>query len=491
MNRGSTTPTDTVSTPQLSAMLGQMVFLLLLTVLVSSIGTLTRSPSSFALVWPANALLLGIFLRKPEMAGTTGWIAIALGFLAANLLTNDEPLVMLWLTSANMLGIATGYLLFQLLPPQEQRLERASGLLYLAGISGAAALAGAIAGAGSTPAVLDHPAWAGFTLWVGTEWLSFVTLLPVILTAPSLRRLIQPTYRPRRIRWHAYQQLLPALAFLALTALSAVSGDRMMMTWLPLLALLWCGYRYPVFPTTLLALVYACWQLFHVWESLLLAPVQPADTIELALLRTGLGTIILLPTLVALHQRHQRRTQRHLENQTMLDPLTQVFSSNAFQAKGNLALDALSRQGLSATIGVLDIDQMRAFNARRDHVTGDAAICAVAQFLRQNLRQDDLLGRVGDDEFAFIAAYISEADALRLADRLCAGIAASYPGAEDPATRLTISLGLLHTSQVPPSDLGLCLAAARHALRDAKNKGGNCAVATPWPDQPMRSSPPM
>lgn len=96
---------DRVARPEM-----RVPFLLGLVVFLACIfGILTRPTGFLAAVWPANAILLGLLVRVPKSACWQSWVAAAVGYLAADLLTGATLEKAVLLNAANMVGVAAGY----------------------------------------------------------------------------------------------------------------------------------------------------------------------------------------------------------------------------------------------------------------------------------------------------------------------------------------------------------------------------------------------
>jgi hypothetical protein len=72
----------------------------------SLLGIATRPTGFFAVFWPANALLAGLMVRRPELARASGWGAAALGYIAADLVTGNSLFATLWLTFSTLASAA-------------------------------------------------------------------------------------------------------------------------------------------------------------------------------------------------------------------------------------------------------------------------------------------------------------------------------------------------------------------------------------------------
>ncbi|MFT0861857.1 hypothetical protein [Ancylobacter sp. G4_0304] len=100
-----------------------LVFLIV--VLWSLFGILTRPMGGhLAAFWPANAVLLGLFIRLPELAGPRGWSAAVLGYLAADIATGSSLDKAALLTFANLISVAACLLAFRRVPTEHVALSR-------------------------------------------------------------------------------------------------------------------------------------------------------------------------------------------------------------------------------------------------------------------------------------------------------------------------------------------------------------------------------
>ena len=128
-------------------------------------------------------------------------------------------------------------------------------------------------------------------------------------------------------------------------------------------------------------------------------------------------------------------------------------------------------------LALVDIDHFKAVNDTYGHLVGDKALRAVTDALRSQLRAYDLAGRFGGEEFVVLLPHAREADAINVAERLRAHIAAmSIPVGDDivsgPFVRLTISVGVA-ALEGASRELTDMLAAADAALYYAKETGRN------------------
>jgi diguanylate cyclase (GGDEF)-like protein len=121
---------------------------------------------------------------------------------------------------------------------------------------------------------------------------------------------------------------------------------------------------------------------------------------------------------------------------------------------------------------MLDVDHFKLVNDTYGHLTGDQVLRVVAEHCRENLREVDLLGRYGGDEFAALLPETDRANARSVAERLRQGIAQATVHAEQSLLTVHISLGVGFLDEVC-TDLEDLLRRADRALYAAKRAGGN------------------
>jgi diguanylate cyclase (GGDEF)-like protein len=92
---------------------------------------------------------------------------------------------------------------------------------------------------------------------------------------------------------------------------------------------------------------------------------------------------------------------------------------------------------------MIDVDHFKSVNDRFGHAMGDAVLVGIASELSSNVRQNDLVARVGGEEFMVLLPDISMDAAANLADRLRLAVAAAgFPLPDGEVLRCTISVGM-------------------------------------------------
>ena len=153
---------------------------------------------------------------------------------------------------------------------------------------------------------------------------------------------------------------------------------------------------------------------------------------------------------------------------SVTDQLTGLDNRRAFEEKWRLELDRARHVQFPVAALLLDLDGFKEVNETQDHQAGDDVLKRIAAMLEKQVRDIDVLARLGGDQFII---GLSHADALvgeHVFNRVKAHVAAlDYGGREGPRG---VSGGIASSSTTPAPDL---LDAADRALRQAKSAGGN------------------
>lgn len=438
------------------------------------LGIYTRSTGSLALIWPANALMLGLLIRIPASASAAGWLSGAAAFVLADLLTGASPLKAVILNAANLVGIGTAYALYRSLPPAVARLRDPASMLHLLRVAAVAAAAAGVVGGAANPILFQGSVWRGWSFWFATEFVNYIAILPVFLSAPSLR-LFSATALRQALSAARMHSLMPAGALLLSCLVMALLGGPGAIAF-PVPALLWCSLVYPVFPTTVLTLLSSLWALLVISNGYSANLANQEETLQVSL-RLGASLVALVPIMLSCVMRSRNELLTRLQHLATHDPLTGVSSRSAFHEGARQSL----RQG-QGHFGVLmiDLDHFKQINDSEGHAAGDAVLIAVANRLRACLRDSDLLGRLGGEEFAVLLSDQTPRQLLVIAERLREAVAGSPVALRDGRLLpVTASIGVAITEQASADDAERLLLAADAALYDAKRTGRNRVALHP------------
>gem|GEM_PF-6016783 len=112
------------------------------------------------------------------------------------------------------------------------------------------------------------------------------------------------------------------------------------------------------------------------------------------------------------------KAQRLTARLARTDPLTKLANRRAFHKELQKACNRVARTGNPLTVLVLDLDNLKEVNDRFGHQEGDAVLVRAAELLRGELRQNDLVARIGGDEFAVLLPGVDAAQGARIAERI-------------------------------------------------------------------------
>jgi two-component system, cell cycle response regulator len=119
------------------------------------------------------------------------------------------------------------------------------------------------------------------------------------------------------------------------------------------------------------------------------------------------------------------------------------------------------------SVAIVDVDHFKAINDTRGHAEGDQVLVAVARALREHLRAEDQLGRLGGEEFLVVLPDTDPEAAVAAAEKLRASVA---------ETGVTVSIGWAAWEGESPEEL---VRRADDALYAAKAAGRDRAVGAP------------
>ncbi len=156
------------------------------------------------------------------------------------------------------------------------------------------------------------------------------------------------------------------------------------------------------------------------------------------------------------------------------DVLTGLNNRRYFFELAELEFKRAKRYNRALSLLMIDLDHFKVINDRYGHTIGDLVLQAVAQRCKDKIREQDIIGRYGGEEFSVILPEADEQAARRTANRLRACIADDpFQVGNDTAIHLTISIGVA-SLQANTEDLTGFLNIADAALYKAKESGKNC-----------------
>jgi diguanylate cyclase (GGDEF)-like protein len=154
------------------------------------------------------------------------------------------------------------------------------------------------------------------------------------------------------------------------------------------------------------------------------------------------------------------------------DSLTQVFSRRFVLERLNEEMERSKKFNYNFSILMGDIDHFKNYNDHYGHLVGDAILREVSKTMKENIRQIDLIGRYGGEEFLVILTETDKEQARLAAERIRQAIEYKQIKAYDENLKVTISIGISTFPDDAQDILGLIEKSDR-ALYQAKETGRN------------------
>jgi diguanylate cyclase (GGDEF)-like protein len=166
-----------------------------------------------------------------------------------------------------------------------------------------------------------------------------------------------------------------------------------------------------------------------------------------------------------------------IQELAITDGLTGIFVRRHFLERFHEEMARHLRYGLKLSFLMLDIDHFKQQNDSFGHLIGDVILRKTTQILKANLREIDLLGRYGGEEFSIVLPDTDKVGALQAAERIRLAVEEYSFKAYEELSKITISVGIA----VFPDDarsVQRLIDCADAALYRAKQEGRNrvCAI---------------
>jgi len=164
---------------------------------------------------------------------------------------------------------------------------------------------------------------------------------------------------------------------------------------------------------------------------------------------------------------------RLLEVLAMTDALTGLPNRRSGLARLGMLWSEATEGGTPLSVLMIDGDGFKQVNDTHGHAAGDAVLCRLAQVLSENVRTDDVVCRLGGDEFLVVCPKTDEAGARRVAEALVAAVGASVLHVDGVPLRQSVSVGVASRAPGMGGHEAL-LRAADQAVYAAKAAGRGC-----------------
>ncbi|MBW0102681.1 diguanylate cyclase [Pseudonocardia sp. KRD291] len=214
----------------------------------------------------------------------------------------------------------------------------------------------------------------------------------------------------------------------------------------------------------------------HVLEG---ATLCLAVLVSVAVLRQPVLVLLVLPPLLVLHR---AVLIRQLEERANTDAKTGLLTSSAWRGRATRSLLRARRSRTAVAVLILDLDHFKTVNDTYGHLAGDEVLSAVASTLLGEVRDGDLVGRFGGEEFVVLLCGLPAAEAGRVQSHAAAErirrtvrtLAVAVGDPEDPVviSDLSVSVGAA-LSEIDGHTIDELMQVADYALYAAKRGGRN------------------
>ena len=174
------------------------------------------------------------------------------------------------------------------------------------------------------------------------------------------------------------------------------------------------------------------------------------------------------------YQQQLHASMAQLEQANRIDGLTGIYNRRYWQQQLQLELLRANRYQHPVSLLLFDLDKFKQLNDSYGHQGGDAVLTTVAERISALLRDTDIFGRYGGEEFGVVLPETALDGALMVANRICKTIAAETVSYNQQHIPVTLSIGVASFAGQSSDEL---IQQADIALYNAKRQGRNCVCA--------------
>lgn len=182
---------------------------------------------------------------------------------------------------------------------------------------------------------------------------------------------------------------------------------------------------------------------------------------------------VKLEGLVRARTEELEKAKQQAELEARTDPLTGIRNRRSFLSDAELCFKRAQRKGEPVSLLMFDIDHFKSINDNHGHGVGDEALRQFSVTIQQKIRETDVFGRLGGEEFALLITE-TRPDSLLTAERLRDNIAQIRLSCTEGSVQFTSSIGVAHGKA--GESVEQLLRQADHALYCAKERGRNIVV---------------
>ncbi|KFL36174.1 GGDEF domain-containing protein [Arenimonas donghaensis] len=210
------------------------------------------------------------------------------------------------------------------------------------------------------------------------------------------------------------------------------------------------------------------------WDPGLITGIFQLNHVQL--LSYGVGSVLPVVATVGFLLLCTDRSQRELARAARVDYLTDVYNRRAIEELGTRAIAGARRHGVSLAVQVVDIDHFKRINDELGHAAGDLALVQAVARIRECLRAEDVMGRLGGEEFIVLMPDTDGASAVAAAERIRQAFSDRPLDLQGERRKVTLSIGV---AVLAPADrlFSQLLLRGDRAMYAAKHAGRDLVMA--------------
>lgn len=209
----------------------------------------------------------------------------------------------------------------------------------------------------------------------------------------------------------------------------------------------------------------------YMQQDIVLIPLKAPDQTV-----TSICVSIFDVTDTTYYEQQLMESKRAVEELSRIDELTRINNRRNFMARLNEELARRRRLGGELSFIMIDVDHFKRVNDTKGHLCGDYVLRTLAELLKGQLRDYDIIGRYGGEEFGVFLPNTDLSGASIAAERLRCTVEKHNFEFEGNVFQVTISQGLVDTSIISEATSHSLIKAADECLYAAKQRGRNCVV---------------
>lgn len=171
-----------------------------------------------------------------------------------------------------------------------------------------------------------------------------------------------------------------------------------------------------------------------------------------------------------------KKRENQLKQQATIDSLTGIYNRRYFTVLAEKELKKADRHNYSSVFLMMDIDFFKRINDTYGHHAGDIILKTVSRLIQSCMRETDIFGRLGGEEFAVFLPHTGLDEALHIAERLRKAFDEEKTTVDERLILCTVSIGAAESVN-GEADLEGLMKQADAALYKAKNSGRNCVFS--------------